>query len=56
MEDQKYFILIKELVFFCFSIQFAYLSIIVISIKAHIAASSQAPVSQITTIISITTR
>jgi hypothetical protein len=51
MEDQKYFILIKELVFFCFSIQFAYLSPLVISIQVHIA-----PDSQITTIISITTR
>jgi hypothetical protein len=51
MEAQNYFILAKEMVFFCFSIQFAYLSPLVISINAHIA-----PASQITTIISITTR
>jgi hypothetical protein len=57
MEAQNYFISIKELAFFCFSIQFPYLSTLVIYIKANIApASSQAPASQITTIISITTR
>jgi hypothetical protein len=57
MDGQNYFISIKELAFFCFSIQFPYLSTLVIYIKANIApASSQAPASQITTIISITTR
>jgi hypothetical protein len=50
MEDQNYFIPIKELVFFCFFIQFPYLSDPVIFTKEHIAAS------QVTTIISITTR
>ncbi len=56
MEAQNYFIPIKEMVFFCFSIQFAYLSILVISIKANTAASLQALAPQNTTIISITTR
>jgi len=56
MEAQNYFIFIKEMAFLCFSIQSAYLSIPVISINTHIANSSQAPASQITTIISITTR
>jgi len=51
MERQIYFIPIKEMVFFCFSIQLPYLSTLVISIKAH-----SAPGSQNTTIISITTR
>jgi hypothetical protein len=50
MEAQNYFISIKESSFICFSIQFLYLSTHVISNKEHIAAS------QITTIISITTR
>jgi len=50
MEAQNYFIPIKETVFFCFSIQFTYLRSIVISRIPHIVAS------QITTIISITTR
>jgi hypothetical protein len=58
MEDRNYFISPKEIVFFCFSIQFIYLSSLVISINTHIAASSQALAlaPQITTIISITTR
>jgi hypothetical protein len=51
MEGQIYPISIKEKTFFCFSIQFTYLSVLVISINAHIA-----PASQFTTIISITTR
>jgi hypothetical protein len=51
MDAQNYSIPIKEMVFFCFSIQFTYLSALVISIKAHIALAPQ-----ITTIISITTR
>jgi hypothetical protein len=61
MKVQNYFIPIKELAFFCFFIQFAYLCVPVISNQANIAArvqasGSQAPASQITTIISITTR
>jgi hypothetical protein len=51
MRAQNYFIFIKEMAFLCFSIQFTYLSILVIPIHAHTA-----PASQITTIISITTR
>ncbi len=58
MEAQNYFIFTKEMAFLCFSIQFTYLSSLVISINTHIAASSQALAlaPQITTIISITTR
>ena len=51
MEAQNYFIFTKEMAVLCFSIQFTYLSGLVISINTHIA-----PASQITTIISITTR
>ncbi len=50
MEEQNYSIFIKGMAFFCFSIQFPYLSVMGISSKQHIAAS------QFTTIISITTR
>jgi hypothetical protein len=54
MEGQNYFILIKEMGFFCFFIQFPYLStrqFKVINNNYHII-----PSAQITTIISITTR
>jgi len=52
MEGQNYFISIKEYAFFCFFIQFSYLSIHqVINNNYHII-----PSAQITTILSITTR